>query len=85
MSNDDVMFQVNIRSLLVDAEGLAELTRLLKSKQFLSRDYKGKGNGFNGHEYDYKLVSCEYDSQVEIRPLPDNLWLFLNTFGKETK
>lgn len=85
MSNDDVVFSVDLRSLVVNADQLADLIQYLRNKKFLSRDYKGKGSGFAGGEYDYKLVSCDEGSRIEIKPVPENIWLYLNTFGKEVK
>ena len=85
MSNDIVVFELEIRGLVLNAEELAEVTQLLRSKRFLSRDYKGKGNGFAGGDMDYKLVTCDTGSRIEIKPVPENLWLYVNTFGKETK
>ena len=84
MSNE-VRFTVAIKDLIVDAEQLSELMYVLNSRRFLSRDYKGKGNGFAGGDMDYKLVTCDTGSRIEIKPVPENLWLYVNTFGKETK
>ena len=84
MSND-VRFTVRISDLIVDAEQLSELISVLNSKPFLDKDYKGKGNGFAGSEYDYKLTTCDATGRIEIKPLPETIWLYLNTFGKETK
>ena len=85
MSNDDAVFQVDVKDLIVTADQLAELTQFLKNKKFLYRDYRGKGSGFAGTEYDFRLVSCDEGSRLEIKPVPENIWLYLNTFGKEVK
>jgi len=84
MSND-ARFTVNIRDLIVDAEQLTELITLLNSKPFLDKDYKGKSQGFAGGEYDYRLVDCDANGRIEIKPIPEKVWLYLNTFGKGTK
>jgi hypothetical protein len=84
MSNE-AKFTVQLRDLIVDAEQLTELIAFLNSKQFLDKDYKGRGQGFAGSEYDYKLVDCDANGRVEIKPIPEKVWLYLNTFGKETK
>jgi hypothetical protein len=85
MSSDDVVFEVEIKGIVVDADQLADLTQYLRTKKFMAREYKGKGSGFAGGEYDFKLVSCDEKSRVEIKPVPENIWLYLNTFGKEVK
>ena len=84
MSNE-VRFTVAIKDLIVDAEQLSELMYVLNSRQFLDRDYKGKSNRFDGGEYDYKLVGCDATGRIDIKPIPEKVWLYLNTFGKETK
>lgn len=82
---NEAKFTVHVKDLIVDAEQLTELIAFLNSKQFLDRDYKGKGNGFAGGEYDYRLVDCDANGRVEIKPIPEKVWLYLNTFGKEVK
>lgn len=83
--SSNTKFTVHIRDLIVDAEQLSELISMLNSKQFLDKDYKGKGNGFAGSEYDYKLTTCDANGRIEIRAIPESIWLYLNTFGKEEK
>lgn len=85
MSNDDAVFQVDVKDLIVTADQLAELTQFLKNKKFLYRDYRGKGSGFAGSEYEYSLVRCDEKSRIEIKPMNEAIWLYLNTFGKEEK
>lgn len=51
----------------------------------MHREYKGSGKGFGGEEYDYKLVKCDEHSRMEIKPVNEAVWLYLNTFGKEVK
>lgn len=85
MSNESVVFQVDIKGLVMDASDLQALTHFLRSKKFLYRDYRGTGKGFAGTEYDFRLVSCDEGSRLEIKPVPENIWLYLNTFGKEEK
>jgi hypothetical protein len=85
MLSDDVVFQVDLKGLVMDAKDLQALTHFLRSKKFLSRDYKGTGKGFAGSEYDYKLVGCDEGARFEIKPVPENIWLYLNTFGKDEK
>ena len=85
MSNKDIVFQVDVRDLILDAEGLSALTQFLRDKQFLYRDYRGKGSGYAGTEYEYSLVKCDEKARMEIKPVNEALWLYLNTFGKETK
>lgn len=84
MSND-VAFKVSIDSLVVNQEELAELMVFLRNKNFLHREYKGKDNGFAGGEWDYMLVKCDEKSRVDIQPMNEAVWLYLNTFGKGTK
>ena len=84
MSND-TRFTVHIRDLIVDADGLAEIIQILNSKKFLDKDYKGKGQGFAGGEYEYRLTDCDATGRIEIKPIPEKVWLYLNTFGKEEK
>lgn len=84
MSND-VVFQVDVKNLVLDKDELAGLMSFLRNKKFLYKDYKGKGNGFGGGEYDYSFVKCDEKSRVEIQPMNEAVWLYLNTFGKETK
>ena len=57
----------------------------LRNKNFLYKDYKGKGNGFAGGEYNYSLVKCDEKARVDIQPMNEAVWLYLNTFGKETE
>ena len=85
MLNDEVVFQVSIKDVVLNADELADLTQFLRSKQFMYKDYVGKDKGFCGGEYDYKLVKCDEKSRIEITPVNENVWLYLNTFGKETK
>ena len=82
MSND-VRFTVRISDLIVDAEQLSELVEFLNTKKFLDKNYRGKGNGFGGSEYEYGFVDCDANGRIEIKPLPENIWLYLNTFGKD--
>ena len=82
MSND-IKFTVRISDLIVDAEELSEIVAFLNTKKFLDKDYRGKGNGFAGSEYEYKLTNCDANGRIDIKPIPENLWLYLNTFGKE--
>ena len=84
MSND-VVFQVDIKSLVLDKDELAGLMSFLRNKKFVNRDYKGAGKGFGGGEYDYSFVRCDEKARVEIQPMNEAVWLYLNTFGKETK
>lgn len=83
--SSDAFFTVNVRDLVVSAEELPALMGLLKHNKFLHRDYRGKGNGLGGGEYDYKLVRCDEHSRIEIKPVNEAVWLYLNTFGKEVK
>ncbi len=83
--SSDTRFTVNLRDLVVNAEQLSELVSILNDKQFLEKDYKGKGNGFAGSEYDYKLTDCDATGCITIKPIPEKIWLYLNTFGKEVK
>jgi hypothetical protein len=85
MSNRDVVFQVDIQSVVVTAEELSELTQFLRNKKFMFKDYQGKGNGFAGGEYEFSLVDCGDKNRIEIKPINETLWLYLNTFGKETE
>jgi hypothetical protein len=39
MSNRDVVFQVDIQSVVVTAEELSELTRFLRNKKFMFKRY----------------------------------------------
>ena len=84
MSND-VVFKVDIRDVVVDANDLAELVYFLRNKKFIYKDYVGSGKGMDGSDYNYQLVKCNDKSRVEITPVDEGLWLYLNTFGKETK
>lgn len=79
------MFTVHIKDLIVDAEQLAEIVSILSNHKFMDKDYRGKGNGFAGSEYDYKLTTCDANGRIDIRPIPEAVWLYLNTFGKEEK
>ena len=85
MSNDDVPFFVSLSNVVLNKDELAELMYFLRSKKFLYREYKGTGKGFDGGEYDFSLVKCDEKSRVEISPVNDTIWFYLNTFGKETK
>ena len=82
MSND-VRFTVRISDLIVDAEQLSELVAFLNTKKFLDKDYRGKGHGFGGSEYEYRFVDCDANGRIEIKPIAEHLWLYLNTFGKD--
>jgi hypothetical protein len=84
MSND-VKFQISIKDIVLDANELADLTKFLRTKQFMYREYVGKSSGFAGSEYEYMLVKCDEKSRVEIQPVNETIWLYLNTFGKETE
>jgi hypothetical protein len=81
---NDVKFQISIKDIVLDANELADLTKFLRTKQFMYKDYVGKGSGFAGTEYDYKLIKCDEKSRVEIHPVNETIWLYLNTVGKET-
>jgi aerobic-type carbon monoxide dehydrogenase small subunit (CoxS/CutS family) len=83
--SSDVKFQVNIQSVVLDADELAELVFFLRSKKFMHKEYVGKDKGFAGGEYDYKLVKCDEKARVDIQPVNEKIWLYLNTFGKEEK
>jgi hypothetical protein len=83
MLNDDVPFVVSINNAVLNKDELAELMSFLRSKKFLHREYKGKGNGFAGGEYDFHFVKCDERSKVEILPINEAVHLYLNTFGKE--
>jgi hypothetical protein len=85
MSNDDVPFLISVSNVVLNKDELAELMSFLRSKQFLYRDYQGTGKGFAGGEYDFSFVKCDEKSRVEISPVNEALWLYLKTFGKETK
>lgn len=85
MSNDDVPFVVSLSNVVLNKDELAELTSFLRSKKFLYRDYKGTGKGFDGGEYDFSFVRCDEKARVEISPINEAVWLYLNTFGKEVK
>lgn len=80
---NDVKFQINIKDLVVDAHELAELVRFLRNKKFVYREYKGMGKGYLGDEYAFELVGYDEKTRLEITPMNDALWLYLNTFGKE--
>lgn len=84
MSND-VAFKVSLDGLVVNKDELAELVAFVRNKSFLHREYAGKDKGFAGGEWDYVLVRCDEKSRMEITPVPENIWLYLNTFGKEEK
>lgn len=85
MSNDEVVFQVDVKGLVLDKDELAGLMSFLRNKKFVHRDYKGAGKGFGGSEYDYSFVRCDEKAKVEIMPMNEAVWLYLNTFGKEEK
>jgi hypothetical protein len=85
MSNDDVPFIISVSNVVLDKDELAELRSFLRSKKFLYREFQGSNKGFNGGEYDFSFVKCDEKSRVEISPVNEALWLYLNTFGKETK
>jgi hypothetical protein len=85
MSNDDVPFIISVSNVVLDKDELAELMSFLRSKKFLYREFQGSNKGFNGGEYDFSFVKCDEKSRVEISPVNEALWLYLNTFGKETK
>jgi hypothetical protein len=85
MLNDDVPFLISVSNVVLDKDELAELMSFLRSKKFLYRDYKGTGKGFDGGEYDFSFVRCDEKSRVEIMPINESIYLYLNTFGKETK
>jgi hypothetical protein len=85
MSSEPIVFQVDVKSLILTADELSALTQFLRSKRFMHREYKGNGKGFGGDEYDYKLVRCDEHSRIEIKPVNEAVWLYLNTFGKEEK
>lgn len=77
--------QVDIRDLLLTDSEVGELLEFLHDKKFLYRDYVGKDKGFAGSEYDYSFVKAHEKSRVEMRPMDEAIWLYLNTFGKEVK
>lgn len=83
--SSDAFFTVNVRDLVVSAEELPALMGLLKHNKFLHRDYRGKGNGLGGGEYDYRYAKHNEYDQIVIKPIEDAIWLYLNTFGKEVK
>lgn len=85
MLNEDVKFQVNIKDIVLDVNEMAELVAFVRGKQFMYKDYVGKERGFNNTEYDYKLVKCDEKSRIDIQPVNETIWLYLNTFGKDDK
>jgi hypothetical protein len=85
MSNDDVPFVISVSNVVLNKDELAELMSFLRNKKFFYREYKGKDKGFDGGEYDFSFVRCDEKSRVEIMPINEPIWLYLNTFGKETK
>lgn len=85
MSNDDVRFRVELKDLVLTADELADLVQFLRNKKFIYRDYVGQGKGYLGDEYNYVFTTHDDKNRCEITPMNDALWLYLNTFGKETK
>lgn len=84
MSNDEVRFRVELKDLVLTASELADLVQFLRDKKFIFRDYVGSGKGYLGEEYNYKFVGHDERNRCEITPMNDALWLYLNTFGKES-
>jgi hypothetical protein len=85
MSNDNVPFVISVANVVLDKDELAELMSFLRNKKFLYKEYKGNDKGFAGGEYDYSFVRCDEKSRVEIMPINEPIYLYLTTFGKETK
>jgi hypothetical protein len=85
MLNEDTPFVISVANVVLNKDELAELVYFLRSKKFLYREYVGKDKGFDGGEYDFSFVKCDEKSRVEISPINDTIWLYLNTFGKETE
>lgn len=85
MLNDDVPFVVTMTNAVLNKDELAELVAFLRSKKFLHRDYKGSNKGFAGGDYDFSFVKCDEKNKIEIMPINEPVWLYLNTFGKEEK
>lgn len=77
------MYQVDIKNLLLDKDELDELIAHVRNKPFMDKQYKGDGKGFAGGTYDYELTECHETGNLEIHVVPENIWLYLNTFGKE--
>ena len=85
MSNDDVPFVISVSNVVLNKDELAELMSFLRNNKFFYREYKGKDKGFDGGEYDFSFIRCDEKARVEIMPINEPIWLYLNTFGKETK
>jgi hypothetical protein len=85
MSNDDVPFLISVSNVVLNKDELAELMSFFLSKNFLHREYKCSDKGFAGGEYDFSFVKCDEKNKVEIMPINEPVYLYLTTFGKETK
>jgi hypothetical protein len=85
MSNNDIPFVVTVTNAVLNKDELAELVAFLRSKNFLHREYKGSDKGFAGGDYDFSFVKCDEKNKVEIMPINEPVYLYLTTFGKETK
>lgn len=84
MSSNGV-FLVDVSDLVVSAEDLPAIMAVLKHQKFLNRKYVGGNNGFAGGDYEYRYVTHAERDSIKIKPIEDSIWLYLNTFGKETK
>lgn len=83
--SSDAYFTVDVADLVVSAEQLPALMAVLKHNKFLLKEYEGKGKGFAGGDYIYKYVNHTERDKIKVKPIDDAVWLYLNTFGKETK